>query len=143
MKSFIRWYNARDLKQVIALTGYTIEQFNRENTKRHQSVMVVESINENIDACFILAFEERRIVLKEFSVANVSEYSNMTHLVVDYIKQRLNEERSRICIAIHETDLRGQLAFKAEGLEWTETLKFDGEDYYCMEYHYLSEACYV
>ena len=156
MTPHIRWMVRADMPVVLEIEGrnvqpWTEEEFLRRLRQRNCIGMVAEW-NGKVVGFMVYELEKFKLVLTNFAVHWRYRRRDVGRAMVEKLKSKLSScRRTRICLAIRESNLRGQLFFRSQGFQavgvergWCEAT---GEDAYAMWYllpdceEYSGELC--
>lgn len=150
MKTHIRWMIRADMEAVYAIEQaafefpWQLEDFHRCLRQRNCIGMVAEQ-GETVVGFMLYELHKTRLHLLNFAVRYTSRRQGVGRQMADALFGKLSEEkRTRITLEIRESNLAGQLFFKAMGFRATVVLRdaYDDseEDAYLFHYRIGTEA---
>lgn len=148
MHFHIRWMIRRDMPRVLAIENASFEfpwnenQFVRCMRQRNSIGMVAEERDGLVIGFFLIELHKGRVHLLNMAVLPECRRHGIGTAMVEKLKGKLSYSgRSRIMLEVRETNMAGQMFFKANGFKAISILKefFDdaNEDAYLMQYRYL------
>ncbi len=146
----IRWMIRRDMPEVLAIEHASFEfpwceeEFLRVLRQRNCIGMVAEH-GERVVGFMIYELHKSRLQLLSFAVAPELRRSSVGQQMIAKLVGKLSSHRrTRILLAVRETNLNAQLFFRIQGFRATEVLREHyadtNEDAYVMEYIYDEAA---
>lgn len=144
LKVHIRWMIRHDMPEVLAIESecfdhpWTEDDFIKVLRQRNAIGMVAEQPGGAIVGYMIYELHKRKLHVLSFAVHPARQMKGVGRQMIDKLRGKLVEGlRERITLDIRETNLDGQLFFRACGFEAVEVLReFEstGEDAYRMVY---------
>ena len=146
-KPHIRWMISRDMPEVLSIEHRSFEvewkhdDFMRCLRQRNSIGMCAESPDEIVIGYMIYELHKGYLDLLNFAVDPDYRRQGIGRSMVDKLKYKLtSQRRSSISLTIRESNLEGQLFFRAMGFVALEILRghYDetSEDGYLMRYRY-------
>ena len=148
MTYHVRWMIRRDLHEVLAIESacfdfpWNEEAFIKVLRERNVIGMVVDSLGKYgkpkglILGYMIYELNKRRLDIMNFAVHPDWQGQGMGRAMVEHLQHKLSRQRrNRLTVEVRESNLDGQLFFKAMGFQCVQVLR----DYY----ETCEDDCYV
>jgi [ribosomal protein S18]-alanine N-acetyltransferase len=146
----IRWMIRRDMPEVLAIEGQSFEfpwleeDFIRCLRQRNCIGMVAED-DDRVVGFMIYELQKARIHVLNFAVAGDFQRRGVgSQMIAKLIAKLSSQRRTRITLAIRETNLAAQLFFRENGFRAVSVLRGyyadTPEDAYIMQYRYRPDA---
>ena len=145
----IRWMIRRDMPEVLNIEqqcfefAWTEEDFLRCLRQRNCIGMVAEQ-GEKVIGFMIYELHKSKLHILNFAVSPTCRRTGIgSQMVAKLIGKLSNHRRTRITLAVRETNLPAQLFFRHEGFRATRVLRSyyedSGEDAFLMQYAFAND----
>ena len=150
LRVHIRWMIRRDMPEVLQTEqesfdySWTEEDFLRCLRQRNCIGMVAEH-GEKVVGFMIYELHKSKLHILNFAVHPISRRTGVgSQMVAKLISKLSSHRRTRITLAVRETNLTAQLFFRAQGFRATRVLRAyyedSGEDAFLMQYSFAGDT---